>query len=111
LEDISTTTLGPEGINKILLNHGQLKHLTCIFIPSPKKGVVTKCTNSTTALFPHTNKIPLRITKKQLVSYIGHETPMEQTGLSKGYGTNDQMTNEVNHGQRKGPPQKGQSVF
>jgi len=88
------TTVGPERVNKIPLNHGQLKHLTSIFIPSPKKGDVTKCTNNCTiALFPHTNKILLRISQKQLVSYIGHKMPMEQAGLSKGYGTRDQITN------------------
>jgi len=88
------TAVGPEGVNTIPLNHGQLKHLTSIFIPSPKKGDVTKCTNNCTiALFPHANKILLRIIKKQLVSYIGHETPMEQAGLSKGYRTRDQITN------------------
>ena len=32
-------------VNKFLLNHGQ-KHLTSIFIPSPKKGDVTTCPTS-----------------------------------------------------------------
>lgn len=27
------------------------------------------------------------------MSYTGHETPMEQTGFSKGYGTREQITN------------------
>jgi len=83
------TTVGPEGVNTFLLNHGELKHVTSIFIPYP-----TECTNNcTTALFPQANKILLRIIQKQLVFYIGHETPMEQAGLIKGYGTREQITN------------------
>ena len=88
MEDISKTTAGPERINTILQKHGQLKHLTSIFVPTLKKGDFTKCTNNCTiALFPNTNKILLRIIQKQLVSYRGHETPMKQAGLNKGHGT------------------------
>jgi hypothetical protein len=44
------------------------------------KGHVTKYTNNcTTAVFPHANKILLRIIQQQLESDTGHETPMEQT--------------------------------
>jgi len=61
------TTVIPGRGNTFLLNHGQVKHLTSIFIPSPNKGDVTKCTNiCTSALFPHANKIRLRISQKQL---------------------------------------------
>ena len=79
------TTVVQGGVNTFLLNHGQVEHLLSIFVPSPKKRDVTKCTNNCTiALFPHANKIPLRIIKKQLDSYKRYETPMEQAGLRKG---------------------------
>jgi hypothetical protein len=88
------TTVVPGGVNIFLLTHGQVKHLTSIFIPSHKKGDVTKCTNNcSTALFPHANKILLRIIQKQLDKYIGHETQMVQAGLRKGCGARDQITN------------------
>jgi hypothetical protein len=65
-----------------------------IFIPSPKKADVTKCTNNCTiALFTHANKILLRIIQKQLELYIGYKMPMEQAGLRKGHGARDQITN------------------
>jgi hypothetical protein len=65
------TTAVPREVKKFLLNHGQVKHLMSIFVPTPKTGDVTKCTNSCTiALFPHANKILLGIIKKQLESYI-----------------------------------------
>jgi hypothetical protein len=55
----------PGGVKTFLLDHGEVKHLMSIFIPSPKKGNVTKSTNNCTiALFPHANKILLRIIKK-----------------------------------------------
>jgi len=64
---MSVTTAVPVGLKIILLNHGQVKHLMYIFVPSPKKGDVTKCTNSCTiALSPDANKILLRIIQKQL---------------------------------------------
>jgi len=91
------TTVVSGGVKTFLLSYGQVKRLTSSFRPSPKKGDVTKCiTNCTIALFPHANKILLRIIQKQLesyiqpVSHIGHETPMEQTGLRKGHGTREQ---------------------
>jgi hypothetical protein len=56
-------------------------------VPSPKTGDITNCTNNCTiALFPHGNKILLRISQKQLELYIGYETPMEQAGLREGCG-------------------------
>jgi hypothetical protein len=80
------------GVNKILLNHRQVKHLTSIFIPSTKKAYVTKCTNNCTiALLPHANKILLRIIQIQLESYIGCETPMEEAGLRKVCGVREQV--------------------
>jgi len=86
------TTVVSGGVKTFLLNHGQVKHLTAIFIPSPMKADVKKCTNNCTiALFPHENKILMRNFKKQLKSYIGYETPMEQTGLRKGHRAREQI--------------------
>jgi hypothetical protein len=87
------TTALPGGVNTFLLNHGQVKHPTSIFIPSPKKRDITDSTNCTFALFPHANKIFLRIIKKQLHYYKGHETPMERAGLRKGRGAREQIAN------------------
>jgi hypothetical protein len=85
------TTAGLAGIKIFLLNHGQVKHLRSIFVPSTKKDV-SKCTkNCTIVLFLHTNKILLRIRHKELELYIGHDTPKEQQGLSKGRGTREQI--------------------
>jgi hypothetical protein len=87
------TTAVPRRVKIFLLNHGQVKHLTSIFIPSPKTADVTKCTNSCTiALFPHANKILLRIIKEQPESYIGYETAMEQAGLRKRHRAREQIT-------------------
>jgi hypothetical protein len=59
--EINKTTAVPGRVEIFLLNHGNVKHLTSIFIPSPKKDV-TKCKNNCThAIFPHANKILLRI--------------------------------------------------
>jgi hypothetical protein len=58
------------------------------------KGHVTKYTNNcTTAVFPHENKILLRIIQQQLESDTGHETPMEQTSSRKKHGTREQIAN------------------
>ena len=91
---MSMTTAPPAGVKTFLLNHEQVKHLTSNFIPSPKKGDVTLCTNNCTiALFPHANKILLRIIQKQLELYVGNELPMEQAGLRKWHGARDQIAN------------------
>jgi hypothetical protein len=82
------------GFKKFLLNHGHVKYLTSIFVRSPKKGDVTKCTNNCTLpLFPHANKILPRIIQKQLESYIWYETPIEQAGLKEGRGAREQIAN------------------
>jgi len=91
---MSVTTALPGGVKTILLNHGQVKHLISIFVPSPKKADVTKCTdNCTIALFPHATKIVLRIIQIQLESHIGYERAMEEAGLRKGGGANEQIAN------------------
>ena len=60
------TTALPGGVKIILLNHGQVKQLMYVFIPSAKKGDVTKCTNNCTIpLNPHANKIILSNFKKK----------------------------------------------
>jgi hypothetical protein len=82
----------PGRVKTSLLNQG--KHQISIFIPSPKKGDVTNCTNNCTiTLFPQANKILMRIIQIQLKLYIGHETPMERAGLRKGCGTREQIAN------------------
>jgi len=64
---MSVTIAIPVGVKIFILNNGQVKHLMSIFVPSPKKGDVTKCTNNCTiALFPDANKILLRFIQKQL---------------------------------------------
>ena len=88
---MSMTTVFP-GFKSFFLN--QVKQLMSIFILSPKKRDVTKCTNNCTiALFPHSNKIPLRIIPKQLELCIGLETPMEGAGLRKGREAVEQTAN------------------
>ena len=83
---MSMTTVVSGGVETFLLNHGQVKHLTAIFIPPPMKADVKKCTkNCTIAQFPNANKILLRIIHKQLDSYVRYETPVEQAALRKGH--------------------------
>jgi len=62
------TTVVPGGVKIFPLNHGQVKHLTSIFVPSPKKRDVTSA--QTTAPLPHANKIFLRIIQIQLETYV-----------------------------------------
>jgi len=64
---MSMTIAIPVGVKIFILYNGQVKHLMSIFVPSPKKGDVTKCPNNCTiALFPDANKILLRFIQKQL---------------------------------------------
>ena len=81
------------GVKIFLLNHGQVKHLTSIFIPSAKKQDVTRTNKCITALFLNTDKILPRIIQKQLESRTGNEMPMAQAGLRKGHGTREQIAN------------------
>jgi hypothetical protein len=91
-EHISMTTAVT--VNIFLLNHGQVKQLTSIFTPSPNTVDVTQHTNNCTiALFPHTNKILLRIIQKQLQPYVAHGTAMGQARLRKGCGAGDRIGN------------------
>jgi hypothetical protein len=94
------------------LNHRQVKHLTSIFIPSPKKGVFTKCThNCTIALFPHANKILLKIIQKQLEIYMGYEMPMEQARLRKGHRAREQIANVTESWTAQGSTTKMSNCF
>jgi len=90
---MSTTTDVLGGVKNFLLDHGQVKHLISIFMPSPKKGDVAECThNCTIALFPDANT-PLEVIQKLLDSYIGYETTMKQAGLIERWGARDQIAN------------------
>ena len=81
------------GVIKIfLLNHGQVKYLTSIFVHLPKKRDVTNCTNNCIiALFPHANKVLLRFIQIQLETHIMYETPMEKAGLRKWRGAREKI--------------------
>jgi hypothetical protein len=84
------TTVVQRGVKTFLLNHGQIKQLMSICVPSTKKRDVTVCTNSCIiAPFPHANKILLRIIQKQIETNIGYETPMKQAGLTQGHGSRE----------------------
>jgi hypothetical protein len=66
-EDMSITTAVQGGVKKFLLKHGQVKHVTSVFIHSPKKWDVTEYTkNGKTALLHYANKILFRIIKSNL---------------------------------------------
>jgi hypothetical protein len=81
-------------IKIFLLSHGEVKEVTSIFIASPNKGEVTKCTNNCRiALFPHAIKIHLRIIQIKLHLCIGYETPMESAGLRKVCEAREQVAN------------------
>jgi hypothetical protein len=54
------------GVKTFLLDNAQVKHLTSIFVPSPKTDVRNCTNNFTTAPFPHGNKNFLRIIKNNL---------------------------------------------
>jgi hypothetical protein len=90
LRDMRLTTTVPGWVKIFLLNHGEVKQLMSIFILSPNKRDVRNCT---IVIFPHVNKILLRIIKKQLELCIGPETPMEQAGLRKWREAVEQIAN------------------
>jgi hypothetical protein len=83
------TTAVPVWVTIFLLNHGQVKHITPIFISSTKKGDFTKCTNNcNTALYPHANKILLCIIKKRRTKNMKQQWKMEDYGKDVGHGGN-----------------------
>ena len=65
-----------------------------VFIPIPKKGNAKECSNyRTIALFPHANKVMLKIFQARLQQYVNRELPDVQAGFRKGRGTRDQIAN------------------
>ena len=64
-----------------------------VFIPIPKKGNAKECSNLTVALISHASKVMLNILQAKLQQYVSHELPDVQTGLRKGRGTSDQISN------------------
>ena len=65
-----------------------------VFIPIPKKGNAKECSNyCTVALISHASKGTLKILQAKLQQYVSHELPDVQTGLRKGRGTSDQISN------------------
>ena len=65
-----------------------------VFIPNPKKGNVTECSNyHTIALISHASKAMLKILQARLQQYMNCEIPDVQTGFRKGRGTRDQIAN------------------
>ena len=65
-----------------------------VFIPIPKKGNTTECSNCCTiALISHASKVMLKILHARLQQYVNHELPDVQAGFRKGRGTRDQMVN------------------
>ena len=65
-----------------------------VFTPIPKKGNAKECSNySTIALISHASKVMLKILQARDQQYVNCELPDVQTGLRKGRGTRDQISN------------------
>ena len=65
-----------------------------VFIPIPKKGNATECSNySTIALISNASKVMLKILQARLQQYMNHELSDIQAGFRKGRGTRDQIAN------------------
>ena len=65
-----------------------------IFIPIPKKGNATECSNyHTIAFILHASKVMTKILQAMLQQFMNHELPDVQAGLWKGRGTRDQIAN------------------
>ena len=63
-----------------------------VFIPIPKKGNATECSNYyTIALISHASKVMLKIPQARLQQYVNRELPDVQAGFRKGRGTRDQI--------------------
>ena len=64
------------------------------FIPIPKKGSTTECSNyCTTVLISLGRKAVLKILQARLQQYVNGELPDVQAGFRKGGGTRDQISN------------------
>ena len=65
-----------------------------VFIPVPKKGSGTECSNCCTiALISHASKVMLKIIQARAQQYVNREFPDVQGGFRKGRGTRDQIAN------------------
>ena len=65
-----------------------------VFIPIPKKGNATECSNyCTIALISHAGKVMVKILQESLQQYVNRELPDVQAGFSRGRGTRDQIAN------------------
>ena len=63
-----------------------------VFIPLPKKGNATKCSNyHTIALISHASKVKFKILQARFQQYMNGELPDVQAGFRKGRGTRDQI--------------------
>ena len=64
------------------------------FIPIPKKGDISQCTNyRTISLVSHASKVLLKVILNRIQTKTEHELPDEQAGFRPGRGTRDQTTN------------------
>ena len=64
------------------------------FIPVPKKGNATECSNYRTIVFiSHATKVMLKILQAGLQQNVNHELPDVQASFRKGRGTRDQIAN------------------
>ena len=62
-----------------------------VFIPIPKKGNATECSNyRTIALISHASKVMLKNLQARLQQYMNRELPDAQAGFRKGRGTRGQ---------------------
>ena len=67
-----------------------------VFIPIPKKGNATECSNyHTIALISHASAVMLKILQARLQQFMSPEVPDVQGGFRKGRGTRDQIANSV----------------
>jgi len=65
-----------------------------VFIPIPKKGNATECSNyRTIAFISHASKVMLKILQARFQQYMNHELPDVQVGFIKARGTRDQIAN------------------
>ena len=68
--------------------------LETIFIPIPKKGSASECSNyCTIALISHASKVMLKILQARLQQYVNQELPELQAGFRKGRGNRDHIAN------------------
>ena len=65
-----------------------------VFIPIPKKGNATECSNyCTIALISHASKVMLKILQARLQQYMNYELSDVQAGFRKGRETRNQIGN------------------